>query len=116
MACSLEARQSHREGGTLAKLALQLDRTVHRFNDARYDPESEPISSLGLSANSLKAMEDSGLVLLRHFEPMVSDHDAHRAIVRDHLDRYGLAIAVLDRVGHEVSNDLLDAELVKVAE
>src|SRR5688572_24967815 len=109
-------RQHHREGRSDAGLALNDDRTAVRLGELARDEqtEAEP-AEMTQRHGALEPAEDPAQRLLLDADAVVRDRDPDRPVAVLGLDLDRLALAVLDGVGEEVREDLLDAEPVPAA-
>src|SRR5690606_9907662 len=101
------------EGGSLPEFALDVDRAAVRLHHLARDPEAEAEAAVVAGGDgALEAPEDSTLILGGDPDAVVANDDARVVVVAGdlHVDRP--ALPVLDRVGEEVVDDLIDAERV----
>jgi len=109
--------KGHGEGGTLSGLTFDADVAAERLDDLLDDPQAETEAAVvALGDGALEALEDTGLVLGGDADAVISHGEEGDLSVLDdgHLD--GVVGAVLDGIGEQVGDDLLEAETIPAAD
>ncbi len=105
------------EGGPLAHFALHFDAALVEIDELFDDGEAEAhaaVSPLIAGSHLREAVEDAGELLLRYADAVVGYHDAASVIRVLDSEPHGTAVGELERIAHEVEQDLQQARAVAV--
>src|SRR5215470_15952012 len=106
-------RQLDGEGAAEADLAGEADAAAHRLDEAAGDPQPEAEAAGAPPRHrALEAAEEAAVVRGGDADAAVLDRHRRPRVALAHRDLDGLAAAVLHRVGHQVGQDLVDAQPV----
>src|SRR5580765_7137126 len=96
------------EGRSRARLALDSDRSAQRLDDLPDDPETEADAAVVAAGRGpLEAPEDPFVIVGGDAQPVIANGDDRAVVLAGDADVDRLAVAVLDRVGQEVGDDLI---------
>jgi hypothetical protein len=110
-------RQLDLECGSIARRALDRDRSPERVDDLLDDPQAQANAAVVTAGRGpLEAAEDALVIVLRDAQPAISDRDDRPIVFAFDADIDGFAVPVLDRVGHQVGDDLVETALVPAAD
>jgi hypothetical protein len=103
------------ELGALTFDAVKADGSVHELGQALGDGQADArtFDGPGLLACTMKRLEHLVLLVLRDTHPVVGDGETDNAVLRHGSKGRGPTLApILDRVGAEVHQDLLEARAI----
>src|SRR5690606_1618807 len=105
------------EGGALAQRALHANGAAVGLDDLPRDPQAQAEAAVVAGGDgALETAEDAFLVRGGDADAVVLDDDVGGFAILEDLDDDRLALAVLDGVGEEVVDDLVDSKRVPVAD
>src|SRR6185312_17069438 len=106
-------RQRHDEGRAVPGRAVHAHAAAHELDELARDPQAEPEAAVvALRRGALELAEDALLLLGRHADAVIDYADLGAPVVAAELDLDRLALPVLDGVGDEVGDDLIDARAI----